>query len=171
MQSQQKLQNVWEVQSTVISSKSCTLLYPTRRPSHPSHPIQSTYSFVSDIVLIPLKYGRLPITLHIVLSQVSDSLRNIHRVLVESGPSFSKNILDLVISSTKCSVSSISEIRALYETLFVQGTLLTMRYMVFKKFPESSVKGELESIKEMFIASNFRFKMLIIISKFKKSVS
>jgi len=89
---------------------------------------------------------------------VSDSLMNIHRVLVVSGPSFGNNILDLVISSTKCSVSSISEIRALYETLFVQGSLLTVQYMVFKEFPESSVKQELESIKEMFIASNFRFK-------------
>ena len=83
-------------------------------------------------------------------------MRNIHRVLVESGPSFSKNILDLVITSTKCSVSSISEIRALYETLFVQGTLLTVRYMVMKKFPESAVERELESIKDMFIDSNFR---------------
>ena len=91
---------------------------------------------------------------NVIPSQVSDSLRNIHRVLVESGPSFGKNILDLVISSTKYSVSSFSEIRALYETLFVQGSLLTVRYMVFKKFPESSVKQKLESVKEMFIASN-----------------
>ena len=83
-------------------------------------------------------------------------MRNIHRVLVDSGPSFSKNILDLVIASTKCSVSSISEIKALYETLFTQGTLLTMRYMVFKKFSESAVKRELESIKKMYIATNFR---------------
>ena len=95
----------------------------------------------------------------VLLSQVTDSLKNIHRVLVESGPSFSKNILDLVISSTKCSVSSISEIRTLYQTLFVQGSLLTARYMVLKKFPESSVKRELESIREMFIASNFRLNM------------
>ena len=83
-------------------------------------------------------------------------MRNIHRVLVESGPSFSKNILDLVVASTKCSVSSISEIRTLYETLFVQGSLLTARYMVLKKFPESSVKRELESIRDMFIVSDFR---------------
>ena len=105
---------------------------------------------------LSLQKGYLSIILFDTLSQVSDSLRNIHRVLVESGPSFSKNILDLVITSTKCSVSSISEIRALYETLFVQGTLLTMRYMVMKKFPESAVERELESIKDMFIDSNFR---------------
>ena len=83
-------------------------------------------------------------------------MRNLHRVLVDSGPSFSKNILDLVITSTKCSVNSISEVRALYETLFLQGALLTMRYMVLKRDKESSVKREIESIRKMFIAADYR---------------
>ena len=87
---------------------------------------------------------------------MSDSLRNLHRVMVDSGPSFSKNILDLVITSTKCSVNSISEVRALYETLFLQGALLTMRYMVLKRDKESSVKREIESIRKMFIAADYR---------------